>query len=192
MSQSSPSEEEFNPWERAWDSVKRAFVPKDEPKPDVPKEKPPWQWSAKDFNKGTVKRSPANAAPQQDKKFETVFANLIQAESRGKHTDKDGKLTTSPVGAKGITQVMKKTGVDPGYGVTPLKDDSEGEYLRFGREYLQALVKEFDGDYRKAVAAYNAGPGNIKRAIAKGKDKWEDHLPKPSETKPYMKKILGE
>jgi hypothetical protein len=175
---------------------------------DVDKPRMPWDGIV-EMVFGSKESKPAKANPwdgidtrpkepykipplKQDKKFETVFANLIQAESRGQHTDKEGKLTTSPVGAKGITQVMKKTGVDPGYGVTPLKDDSEGEYLRFGREYLQALVKEFDGDYRKAVAAYNAGPGNIKRAIAKGKDKWEDHLPKPSETKPYMKKILGE
>lgn len=133
--------------------------------------------------------------PQPNKvDFNKVFDKLIQAESRGRHRDSSGKLTTSPVGAKGITQVMRKTGQDPGYGVAPLKDQSEAEYIRFGRDYLQAMLKEFNGDYPKALAAYNAGPGNVKKAIRKAKNSggnWTDYLPKKSETIPYIKKILG-
>lgn len=124
--------------------------------------------------------------------FEQVFSNLIQAESRGRHTDDSGKLTTSPVGAQGITQVMPKTAKDPGYGVAPIKDNSEGEYLRFGREYLGAMVKEFSGDYQKALAAYNFGPGSVRKAIMKaakaGHDDWLSLTPK--ETKDYVRKIL--
>lgn len=127
--------------------------------------------------------------------FENVFERLIQAESRGRHRNSRGELTTSPVGAQGITQVMPKTAKNPGYGVKPIQDDTEEEYLRFGRDYLQAMVKEFDGDYRKALAAYNAGAGSVKRAVSRAKESgksWEEHLPKKSETIPYMDKILGE
>lgn len=124
--------------------------------------------------------------------FDTVLGNLIQAESRGRHTDKKGNLTTSPVGARGITQVMRKTGEDPGYGVAPLKDESENEYVRFGRDYLKAMLKEFGGDYRKALAAYNYGPGAVRKAISasnrSGGD-WLSHT--PSETRSYVAKVLG-
>ena len=118
-----------------------------------------------------------------------VFNRLIQAESRGKHRDASGKLTTSPVGALGITQVMPKSGRDPGFGVAPLKDDSEGEYLRFGKELLTAYTANFGGDIAKGLAAYNYGPGALQKVIDKHGDSWRDKL--PAETKKYLTKILG-
>lgn len=121
---------------------------------------------------------------------DSVFPLLISAESRGKHMDDKGGLTTSPVGAKGITQVMPKSGKDPGYGVAPLKDDSEAEYLRFGKELLTAYTKEFGGDVAKGLAAYNWGPGALKRSIERNGDKWRDKL--PSETSNHLDKILGD
>ena len=146
-------------------------------------------------------QTPAKAstrAPEgsQSQSIDSVFTNLIQAESAGKHTDKTGKLTTSPVGAQGITQVMPATGQDPGYGVKPLADSSQKEYERFGGDYLRAMLTHFNGDYTKAVAAYNAGAGSVRKAItsatkAGNPNAWMDHLPKKSETIPYVKKILG-
>lgn len=122
-------------------------------------------------------------------KFEEVFTKLIKQESGGKH-EVNGKLLTSPVGAAGVTQVMPKTGVDPGYGVAPLKNKSKEEYIRFGRDYLKAMLGEFNGDYRKALAAYNFGPGSVKAAIEKanGGD-WLRHTPK--ETRDYVRNIHG-
>ena len=121
--------------------------------------------------------------------MDTIFSKMIDAESRGKHRDSSGNLTTSPVGAQGITQVMPKTGRDPGYGVKPLKDDSEAEYIRFGKDLFHAYTKEFGGDVRKGVAAYNHGIGAVQRAVAKYGDEWEAKL--PAETKKYLKTILG-
>lgn len=143
--------------------------------------------------------------PSKDKNFietpekksldiDSVFSNLIQAESRGQQFDKSGKILTSKKGAQGITQVMPKTQKDPGYGVTPAKDKSEAEFLRVGKEYLNAMHERFDGDWEKAVAAYNAGPVNVQKAITKAKElgqDWKEHLPKKSETLPYIDKILG-
>lgn len=153
----------------------------------------PWQM---DWGRLPSESLPDALYPQDyDSKFETVFQKLIQAESRGRHRDSTGGLTTSHKGARGITQVMRKTGIDPGYGVTPLQDESEEEFIRFGREYLQAMLNEFDGDYEKALAAYNAGPGNVKKAVARAEEKggnWMKFLPKQTETVPYVKKILGE
>lgn len=122
--------------------------------------------------------------------FNSLFDRVIQAESRGKHTDDSGKLTTSPKGAQGITQIMPDTGKDPGYGIKPLQDDSEAEYKRVGKSLLQAYTKSFGGDTAKGLAAYNWGPGNLKKAIDKHGVNWRDNLPK--ETSKYLNNILGQ
>lgn len=127
--------------------------------------------------------------PPQVDPIERVFQKVIHTESRGKHRDASGELLTSPAGAQGITQVMPKTGKNPGYGVAPLKDDSEQEYIRFGKDLLRAYTKEFGGDVRKGLAAYNHGIGAVQRSILKNGDNWESKLPK--ETKKYIQTILG-
>ena len=61
--------------------------------------------------------------------------------------------------------------------------------------YLEALGKQFDGDWLHALAAYNAGSGNVRRAIRKNKkrnkptDFWNLDLPK--ETRAYVPKLLA-
>ena len=199
---------EKGPWSLPWKEAAQkggGIPPPVEPTPSS-KKKMPWDYSieeavqaAKEWFGYDTKPKPVKAPVEASKalpkpsgdKFDVVFASLVKAESRGQHTDAKGNLTTSGVGAKGITQVMRKTGEDPGYGVAPLKDQSEGEYIRFGKDYLKAMLNEFDNDYEKALAAYNAGVGNVKKAITKGGEKWKEHLPKKSETLPYIDKILG-
>lgn len=177
-----------NPWE----------MNREMPAQDVVVEQPkakgvmPWLMDRMDMG---ANKAPTPMKQQVPDMFDRVFANLIQAESAGKHTNKAGQLTTSPVGAKGITQVMPATGKDPGYGVKPLADDSQAEYERFGGDYLRAMLTNFNGDYAKAVAAYNAGAGSVRNAITKATkagdpSDWMNHLPKKSETIPYVKKIL--
>lgn len=199
---------EKGPWSLPWKEAAQkggGIPPPVEPTPSS-KKKMPWDYSieeavqaAKEWIGYDTKPKPVKAPVEASKalpkpsgdKFDVVFASLVQTESRGQHTDAKGNLTTSGVGAKGITQVMRKTGEDPGYGVAPLKDQSEGEYIRFGKDYLKAMLNEFDNDYEKALAAYDAGVGSVKKAITKGGEKWKDHLPKKSETLPYIDKILG-
>lgn len=120
--------------------------------------------------------------------FDDVFGRLIHAESGGVHK-KDGKLIASPKGAQGISQVMPNTGRDPGYGVAPLQNDSQEEYIRFGRDYLKAMHKEFNGDMRMALAAYNAGPGAVKAAVKMNGQEWLSSM--PQETQQYVQKISG-
>jgi F0F1-type ATP synthase membrane subunit c/vacuolar-type H+-ATPase subunit K len=129
-----------------------------------------------------------------DPTFNKVFSNLLVAESGNKHRNKDGSLVTSPVGAQGVTQLMPMTRKNPGYGVRPAQNDSQEEYIRVGKEYLAAMYNLFGGDWAKAAAAYNAGPGNVHKAInraAKSGKGWMEHLPKPSETVPYVNKLLA-
>lgn len=123
--------------------------------------------------------------------IDSVFTNLIQAESKGVHGAGD-KLTTSPKGAEGITQLMPTTAANPGFGIKPVQDKSEKEYLRVGKEYLSALYGRYR-DWEKALAAYNAGMGNVEKAIGKAErygGDWKEFLPKKKETLPYIEKIL--
>lgn len=99
--------------------------------------------------------------------------------------------------AKGLMQVMDATNSDPGFGVVPAKDNSPEERVRVGNDYLAAMVSRY-GDNRLALAAYNAGPGNVDKALAasdprKGGDfnTFIQALPKPQETGPYVNHIMA-
>jgi hypothetical protein len=109
------------------------------------------------------------------------------AESDGKRYGADGKLLTSPKGAEGEMQVMPATQKDPGYGVVPARDNSPDEKARVGRDYLAAMVKEFKGDVPMALAAYNAGPGAVQKAVESGGANWLAKM--PAETQAYVAKI---
>ena len=139
-----------------------------------------------------AKQAAVPITPKADKptiSVDSIMPSLIRAESQGKHTDDKGNLIKSSAGALGITQVLPKVGAKPGYGVTPLRNQTEEEYIRFSKDYLGAMVKEFDGDYEKAVAAYNGGVGTVKAAITKYGDKWKEKV--PQETRDYITKVLG-
>ena len=65
-------------------------------------------------------------------------------------------------GELGLAQIMADTARNPGFGVTPLQNRADPfDNLRFGAEYLGALVKYYDGDMEKALMAYNGGAGNV-------------------------------
>lgn len=62
-------------------------------------------------------------------------------------------------------------------------------------DYLDYLHKEFDGDWLLALAAYNSGEGNVRKAVRKNKSKgkaldfWSLDLPK--ETRAYVPKLIA-
>ncbi|HGF4015947.1 transglycosylase SLT domain-containing protein [Burkholderia cenocepacia] len=56
--------------------------------------------------------------------------------------------------------------------------------------YMQSLMRKYGGDIRKALAAYNWGPGNLDKDIAKNGGQWDSHL--PAETRNYIAQIAGE
>ena len=83
-------------------------------------------------------------------------------------------------GEVGLTQIMAKTGIDPGYGVKPIEDRLDPEdNLRFGAEYLGGLIRHYDGDVSKALMAYNGGGGNVDKGTVSG------------DAKKYATELLG-
>lgn len=189
------------PWSASWDNIaKTAGTWADKATNALETAtgvKMPWDVSGAELAAASGNKKPVDDSPSLPEQkpllsFDNIFKKLVGTESNGQHYGPDGKLLTSSAGAQGVTQVMPKTGGDPGFGVTPIQNTSIDEYKRFGRDYLQAMLKNFGGNQEQAVAAYNAGPGRIQNAIAKanktGGD-WKVYI--PSETRNYVRKILG-
>jgi soluble lytic murein transglycosylase-like protein len=65
----------------------------------------------------------------------------------------------SSAGARGLTQLMPSTAA--GLGVTNVLDPAQS--IQAGAKYLKQQLDAFGGDVTKALAAYNAGPGAVKR-----------------------------
>jgi hypothetical protein len=120
--------------------------------------------------------------------FLEFVERVKQAESRGQRYGKDGKLLTSPKGAQGEMQVMPATQRRPGFGITPIRDESPEEIARVGRDLLKALDGYYGGNKMYAAAAYNWGKSNVDKWIAKGAD--FNKLPK--ETQGYLQRIKPE
>ncbi|SPJ26334.1 lytic transglycosylase domain-containing protein [Palleronia abyssalis] len=65
----------------------------------------------------------------------------------------------SPVGAFGLTQIMPGTASD--LGINPEYYESPYLQVEGGARYLASMLNMFDGNIIHALAAYNAGPGNV-------------------------------
>ena len=93
---------------------------------------------------------------------------VIKAESNFDPT------AVSPAGAKGLAQLTDDTARYAAgmIGIEYHDGDSfdAEKNIRLSVCYLRYLLNKYDGDLRPAVAAYNAGEGNVDRWIASGND----------------------
>ncbi len=100
-----------------------------------------------------------------------LVAAVIEQESRFKPRAK------SPVGARGLMQLMPRTG--RWMGARNLYDPEQN--VDAGVKYIKYLDKIFKGDLKKTIAAYNAGEGNVRRYRG---------IPPFRETRTYVKKVM--
>ena len=131
-------------------------------------------------------------------------ASMLQAAVIKQESGGDPEIV-SPVGATGIMQLMPETAMDPGYGVrnifeharslgVPISGETAevAEYLmrnpqvnaQMGHEYLTAMLRRYNGDVVRALAAYNWGPTRV--------DTWDGNIASlPKETRGYLRNIIG-
>lgn len=101
----------------------------------------------------------------------------------------------SRVGATGLWQFMIATGKRYGLKVTTMiderRDPIKSSYA--AAHYLSDLYKIF-GDWNLVIAAYNAGPENIRKAIQRAggvADYWQIYPYLPSETRGYVPAFIA-
>lgn len=105
-----------------------------------------------------------------------ILERLLYQESRYREDIITGRVR-SRVGAMGIAQFMPATAAE--LGIDPLNPT---QAIDAAGKYLARMFAKF-GDWPRALAAYNWGPGNVQRkGLAKA----------PSETQKYYKGILAD
>jgi len=133
----------------------------------------------------------ANVAEQVKQQFfkkEVPFGGIIYDEAKKNdlppelvaavvHTESKFVPTArSNRGAVGLMQLVPKTG--RWLGASNLNDPAQN--IQAGAKYLRYLTDRFSGDQQKAIAAYNAGEGNVRRF---------NGVPPFKETRNYVQRV---
>lgn len=104
-----------------------------------------------------------------------VPVNLLKA--IGKAESDFNAKAVSRCGAQGVMQLMPATAKE--LGVTDAFDPEQN--IMGGAKYISGLLKKYDGNTSLALAAYNAGSGNVKKYGG---------IPPFTETQNYVKKVM--
>ncbi len=121
-----------------------------------------------------------------------LVAGVIYTESRFRDQ-------TSPVGAKGLMQLMPETAdyiARKSGGSEFVQGDlaSPEINIAYGCWYLRYLLDRYDGNELLAIAAYNGGEGKVDEWVAAARSQGErfraaDHIPFP-ETRNYVTRVF--
>lgn len=111
-------------------------------------------------------------ASEQYQVPENLLKAIAKAES-GFQTD-----AVSRCGAGGVMQLMPATA--KALGVSDVFNAEQN--IMGGAKYISQLLKSYDGNQKLALAAYNAGSGNVAKYGG---------VPPFTETQNYVKKVLG-
>ncbi|MFK7971490.1 MAG: transglycosylase SLT domain-containing protein [Bacteroidia bacterium] len=101
----------------------------------------------------------------------------------------------SRVGATGLWQFMLYTGREYGLVVNSFVDERKNPFkaTSAAMDYLQDAYDEF-GDWQLAIASYNCGRGNVRKAISRSGGKrnfWEIRPYLPRETRGYVPALIA-
>ncbi len=104
-------------------------------------------------------------------------------------------VAVSRMGATGLWQFMLRTGQQYHLEVNSLVDERRDPYksTEAAASYLSDLYKIY-GDWNLVIAAYNCGPGNVNKAIARSggvKDYWAIYYNLPKETRGYVPAFIA-
>ena len=100
----------------------------------------------------------------------------------------------SPKGARGLWQLMPETARRFGLVVDATHDERLDplKSTRAAAQYLRQLYAQF-GDWRLALAAYDAGENRVQRTVKRNhtRDFWSLSEPLPEETRRYVPAVLA-
>jgi len=104
----------------------------------------------------------------------------------------------SSSGAVGLMQLLPTTANHlvnaKGSSGDPTKLDAPADNIALGTRYLAMMIEEFKGNRARALAAYNAGPNQVRRWLGRLGDRTDDEFIEEipfSETRAYVKRVLG-
>ncbi len=141
--------------------------------------------------------------PAADKAFAGQPDDWAIAHAVAKQESGFDPKAVSSAGARGLMQVLPGTAketakkIGRSYELAALTSDP-GYNLLIGTAYFSELSRSFDGSMILAVAAYNAGPGNVRKWIDAFGDPrqanvdaidWVERIPF-SETRSYVQRVL--
>ena len=133
------------------------------------------------YREEVVKNAAATAVPE----------SLIYAIMRTESNYSPGAL--SPVGAVGLMQIMPSTAEAISKGASARLTRPELN-IHLGAKYLRDQLAAYGGSIPLTAAAYNAGPGNVKRwqksLAALPQDEFIESIPF-RETREYVKKVVS-
>ncbi|OGU33836.1 MAG: murein transglycosylase [Ignavibacteria bacterium GWB2_35_6b] len=129
---------------------------------------------------------PSTSAVERLKKYEPIIqeastkhgvpVNLIKSIILTESAAKANAV--SKADAKGLMQLMDATAKDMG-----VKNSmNPAQNINGGTKYIAQMLKEFEGDLEKSLAAYNAGPANVQKY---------NGIPPFNETQNYVTRVMG-
>ncbi|MFL9842146.1 lytic transglycosylase domain-containing protein [Sphingomonas sp. ST-64] len=145
----------------------------------------------------TVAGYPSVSVPPGQETNFTIIHAIARQESQF------DKAAISHAGARGLMQLMPGTAREVAgklglsYDRAALTTDTDYN-IRLGSSYIQRMLDYYGGSYPLAVAAYNAGPGNVNKWIRANGDprtpgvdmlEWVENIP-IYETKNYVQRVL--
>lgn len=140
---------------------------------------------------------PLVKVPEGQEAWTTIIHAIARQESQF------DRAAVSRAGARGLMQLMPGTAreqagkIGLSYDTTALTSDV-GYNIQLGSSYFQRLLNYNGGSYPLAIAAYNAGQGNVNKWIAANGDprlpgadivKWIENIPF-QETRNYVQRVL--
>ena len=139
---------------------------------------------SEDIKSPVEKISPSNKSLQRIDKYDHIIKDAAEKYDLDEKLIKSVILTESAgradakskANAKGLMQLMDSTATDMG-----VKDSWDPkDNINGGTKYLSKLLNQFDGEVDLALAAYNAGPGNVNKY---------NGIPPFKETQAYVKRV---
>lgn len=131
-----------------------------------------------------------------------VSANFTMVHAITRQESQFDRNAVSRANARGLMQLMPGTAREQSgrlgltYNAASLTSDP-GYNVQLGSAYFQRMLDYYGGSYPLAVAAYNAGPGNVNKWLAANGDprrgadvlEWVEDIPY-FETKNYVQRVL--